>query len=514
MKTFRLVTLVVGVLGAAGAVAQAQNLLTNGNFESVPPEFPGWNVTESVVGHPELVVDSVGQQDFANQPSATAGQAGAWLKEFSGNVGTCCNMQNYQTNAILSQTVPGVAGQQYSFSGWSLFQQNYSGGVDTLDPGSPSGGVASPTTTNFTMEFLDSGSNVLGSPVALDLKADRIAQSPIFFANDASWYQHSLMGTAPAGTANVRVTAKALSMVANVDPSQSAFMDNFALHTVAAPGTELLTNANLNTSPSSGPELPGWTITETAGKDTAGRGGSFADDPASGGAFGYWLKAFANGDATLTQKVAGTAGGNYTFTASSAFGNNYSGGTSGTKPTTITLLKLSFLDSSDQVIGTPVTLDLWDAGQRNATGPIASHPEAWLQHSINGMSPAGTASVQVDVVATGMFATVNPDQGAFFDDLILTLGSPSLPGDFNHDNKVDAADYVSWRKGNSPTPNSPADYNTWRSNFGATSPGSGTNLLGSASVPEPGCLALAIVALLSSASIRTTSRRYRSATAA
>jgi hypothetical protein len=229
------------------------------------------------------------------------------------------------------------------------------------------------------------------------------------------------------------------------------------LHTIAAPGTELLTNANLNTSPSSGPELPGWTITETPGKDTAGRGGSFANDPATGGAFGYWLKAFANGDATLTQKVAGVPGGNYTFTASSAFGQNYSGGTSGTKPTTITLLKLSFLDSSDQVIGTPVTLDLWDAGQRNAAGGISAHPEAWQQHSINGMSPAGTASVQVDVVATGMFATMNPDPAAFFDDFILTLGTPKLPGDFNQDHKVDAGDYVSWRKGNSPNPNSPGD---------------------------------------------------------
>ncbi|HVT30677.1 MAG TPA: autotransporter-associated beta strand repeat-containing protein, partial [Lacipirellulaceae bacterium] len=47
-------------------------------------------------------------------------------------------------------------------------------------------------------------------------------------------------------------------------------------------------------------------------------------------------------------------------------------------------------------------------------------------------------------------------------------------GDFNHNGTVDAADYVIWRKGASPNPNSPTDYNTWRSTFGQTGGGSGT----------------------------------------
>jgi hypothetical protein len=72
----------------------------------------------------------------------------------------------------------------------------------------------------------------------------------------------------------------------------------------------------------------------------------------------------------------------------------------------------------------------------------------------------------------------------------------TLPGDFNNDGKVDAADYVVWRSGGSPTPNSPADYNTWRAHFGAHSPGSGSSLAGGAAVPEPGCLALAMIGML------------------
>ena len=64
------------------------------------------------------------------------------------------------------------------------------------------------------------------------------------------------------------------------------------------------------------------------------------------------------------------------------------------------------------------------------------------------------------------------------------LVSTSLPGDYNHDGKVDAADYVVWRKSNG----SQSDYNTWRSHFGQSA-GSGAALPSaeplSAAVPEP-----------------------------
>lgn len=54
-----------------------------------------------------------------------------------------------------------------------------------------------------------------------------------------------------------------------------------------------------------------------------------------------------------------------------------------------------------------------------------------------------------------------------------------LPGDFNTNGAVDAADYVVWRKVNG----TPAGYNLWRKNFGATNqPAAGTSV---AVVPEP-----------------------------
>jgi hypothetical protein len=65
-------------------------------------------------------------------------------------------------------------------------------------------------------------------------------------------------------------------------------------------------------------------------------------------------------------------------------------------------------------------------------------------------------------------------------------------GDFNGDTKVDAADYVLWRK--NPAAFLPADYNTWRSNFGAGS-GAGSGV-GADSVPEPGSVLLVLGATI------------------
>jgi T5SS/PEP-CTERM-associated repeat protein len=54
----------------------------------------------------------------------------------------------------------------------------------------------------------------------------------------------------------------------------------------------------------------------------------------------------------------------------------------------------------------------------------------------------------------------------------------ALAGDFNRDNKVDAADYVMWRK----TDGSPGGYDAWRTNFGRTA---GSGSASNTTVPEP-----------------------------
>jgi hypothetical protein len=61
----------------------------------------------------------------------------------------------------------------------------------------------------------------------------------------------------------------------------------------------------------------------------------------------------------------------------------------------------------------------------------------------------------------------------------------SIPGDFNDDGRVDAADYVAWRK----TDGTQLGYNTWRTHFGLALPPNG---FGTVSIPEPAATTLAI----------------------
>jgi hypothetical protein len=80
---------------------------------------------------------------------------------------------------------------------------------------------------------------------------------------------------------------------------------------------------------------------------------------------------------------------------------------------------------------------------------------------------------------------------------VTALPVVGVPGDFNSDGKVDAGDYVTWRKNevaNASLPhdngvgNQAARYSLWRANFG-NPPGSGASL-GLASVPEPATIVL------------------------
>jgi len=73
----------------------------------------------------------------------------------------------------------------------------------------------------------------------------------------------------------------------------------------------------------------------------------------------------------------------------------------------------------------------------------------------------------------------------------FSIAAP-LPGDFNSDGTVDAADYVVWRK----TGGTQAQFNTWRANFGATAgSGASQSSVGGHVVPEPDTIALLIVSI-------------------
>ncbi len=105
-----------------------------------------------------------------------------------------------------------------------------------------------------------------------------------------------------------------------------------------------------------------------------------------------------------------------------------------------------------------------------------------------GLSP-GASSYNTNQIVP------NPNQYLFWDDLHPTTAIHAvfaqrlldlfrLPGDFNNDNTVDAADYVMWREVLSPS-RIPDDYRVWREHAGQkTALGAGEFNV-STVVPEP-----------------------------
>jgi hypothetical protein len=96
--------------------------------------------------------------------------------------------------------------------------------------------------------------------------------------------------------------------------------------------------------------------------------------------------------------------------------------------------------------------------------------------------------------------SVSPSSPEYFDAMALLTVSLILPGDFNNDGLVGAADYVAWRKGlgsemrlpgdTTPGAVTSADYQVWRSNYGAATPASAS---ATSVVPEPTAWQIAIL---------------------
>jgi hypothetical protein len=415
-------------------------LLTNAIFDT-PNAPPGWELQEFSTTF-SGVADSAELAGFANQ----SGAQGLWLKEFAG---LFIGNGNERTSAILSQSAPAVVGDTYTFSGHSLFETNYSGGVTTLDANSPSGAVPSPTNTYFRMTFLNSSGGIVGSPTTLDLRTVQ--------TNGGGWLQSAINAVAPAGAATVRVIAAAEDMIPNIDPQQSAFFDNFSLKRSGASTAEILANNDLEISPSQVPA--GWTINV---ENTNPSAAYFAGFAAHAGSNGWYLdNSFSDvvpQDASATQTIAGTPGATYTFSGWSQFYRGYSGATAvldenspfGAVPSlTTTEYQIEFLDAANAVLGSNA-VELRAAGQLNDT--------TWRQHSVSAVAPAGTTQVRVSLKANDLMANANLGefQGANFDDFSLTALVPGIAGDFSGDGRVDGTDLslllANWGATVPPTP--------------------------------------------------------------
>jgi hypothetical protein len=146
----------------------------------------------------------------------------------------------------------------------------------------------------------------------------------------------------------------------------------------------------------------------------------------------------------------------------------------------------------------------------NIAAPVSTYQDLWTLGILkaNGLSGATTQPANFNdfFTVTGTAGTDN-----YILNSLIAATVVGVPGDYNNNGVVDAADYVLWRKGGSlqnevdtPGTVNAADYTAWRARFGNTS-GSGASL-GAAAVPEPSTMLLTIVGL---ASVCAANRRKR-----
>jgi hypothetical protein len=111
----------------------------------------------------------------------------------------------------------------------------------------------------------------------------------------------------------------------------------------------------------------------------------------------------------------------------------------------------------------------------------------------SGISFSGPAGWAYQIVAGGNGQILRAVQ----------TGPAGVPGDYNNNGTVDAADYVLWRNGgplqneiDNPGTVTAADYDAWRANFGKPGSGAGTS---TTQVPEPAAGVLILISLMAAA---------------
>ncbi len=160
----------------------------------------------------------------------------------------------------------------------------------------------------------------------------------------------------------------------------------------------------------------------------------------------------------------------------------------------------------------------WDGVANSFVSPINNNPASGTP-TVNAILYPNNAVRDIEHTVTGINwapgaelwirwrDTLGAHDGIAIDNVRFTASASAvvpLLGDFNSDGKVDAGDYVTWRKNevaNATLPNDngltdQADrYTLWRANFGnPAGAGSGAGLEG-ANVPEPSAIALVLFCL-------------------
>jgi glucosylceramidase len=119
-------------------------------------------------------------------------------------------------------------------------------------------------------------------------------------------------------------------------------------------------------------------------------------------------------------------------------------------------------------------------GESVTTIADASTPlNTWMLHELNLVAPNNAVEARLSL----LFKDQSGGAGTAYLDAAKFEVVQRIPGDYNGNGVVDAADYVVWRKGFANT-FTQSDYDVWRAHFGETLD-SGSAAIGILAVPEP-----------------------------
>ena len=207
------------------SVAGAQNLLSNGNLDSVAVSTQtlatptGWTAAASIASTP--FADAMSSEDFGGGANVLdPGGKGLFFKPFQGSAAN-----GGPITASLSQTHTAFAGQTFTMTGWAGAGTGYIGLTD-------------PTVkSEFHLIFLNSSSVVLADNTLNLVTAGLGVGSPTSPATAFAYHPFSITATAPANTHTVEVEALMGNAYPNPAGGDQAFLvDAFSL-TVPEPAS-------------------------------------------------------------------------------------------------------------------------------------------------------------------------------------------------------------------------------------------------------------------------------------
>ncbi|MEM9656884.1 MAG: hypothetical protein AAF961_00850 [Planctomycetota bacterium] len=128
-----------------------------------------------------------------------------------------------------------------------------------------------------------------------------------------------------------------------------------------------------------------------------------------------------------------------------------------------------------------------------------------MRLQIDGLEPSDPFFLVWATPETAVLPAIRP-AAAWVTDRVDTLFVEGLSGDFNADAVVDGTDFLTWQRGLSPAPGSPADLVDWERGFGIVAEVRASVT----SVPEPTGLAVGIVATTVAMMVRRALRQRTS----